>query len=112
MRSSVCHRRSHHLTGDLRASARAPSKRSPETGAGTGASDSLVRLGLVDGTSEIDGACHWNICLPLSPIVIFEAFGSLRYCSSVAFEAIEYPWQPRLYLSGHFSMTGQLGQAS
>src|SRR6267378_64642 len=58
------HRRCHHLTGDLRASRQSSKQKVAGTGADTGASDSLVGLGLVDGASEIDRACHRNIRLP------------------------------------------------
>src|SRR6266404_3956943 len=57
------HRGRHHLTGDLSASRESSKQKVAGTRAGTGASDSLVGLGLVDGTSEIDRACHRNIRL-------------------------------------------------
>jgi Protein of unknown function (DUF4242) len=57
------HCRGHHLAGDLRTSCQSPKQKVTGTGAGTGAPNSLVRLGLVDGTSDIDGARHRNIGL-------------------------------------------------
>src|SRR6202040_840419 len=57
------HSRRNHLTGDLRASRQSPKQKVTGTGAGTPASDSLVCLGIVDGTSDIDRACNRNICL-------------------------------------------------
>jgi hypothetical protein len=57
------HSRSHHLTGNLRAGRQSPEQKVPGTSAGAGASHSLVGLGLVDGTSDIDRACHRNIRL-------------------------------------------------
>jgi hypothetical protein len=46
----------HHLASDLRTSRQSPKQKVTGTSAGASASDSLVGLGLVDGTSEVDGA--------------------------------------------------------
>ena len=58
------HGRRHHLAGDLRTRRQSPKQKITGTGTGTSASDSLVGLGLVDGASDIDRACHRNIRLP------------------------------------------------
>src|SRR6266566_5934509 len=57
------HSRSHHLTGDLRTSRQSPKQKVTGTGTGTAASDSLVGFGMVDGTPDVDRACHRNIRL-------------------------------------------------
>src|SRR5712664_425065 len=57
-------RRSHHLTGNLRASRQSPKQKVTGTGAGTGASNTLVGFGAVDGTPDIDRTCHRSIRLP------------------------------------------------
>ena len=47
------HSSGHHLTGDLRASRQSSEQKVTGTSACTGASDTLVGFGLVDGTPEI-----------------------------------------------------------
>ena len=104
------HRRSHHLTGDLRASRQSPKQKVAGTRAGTAASDSLVGLGMIDGTPDIDRACHRSIrlCPPFARIVICEARGHCDIALSGAFEGIEYPWQPHFLVSpGLFSPPGK-----
>jgi hypothetical protein len=102
------HRRRHHLTGDLGASCQSPEQEIAGTGAGTGASDSLVGLGLVDGASEIDRACHRNIRLPaFRPqgdargiwVIAVLLFQRLLKRSNIHCDLV-------LYILGHFALTG------
>ena len=58
------HSRSHHLTGDLRASRQSPKQEVTGTGAAAGAPDTLVCFGLIDGASDINRACDRGIRLP------------------------------------------------
>jgi len=76
-------RRSHHLTGDLRASRQSPQQRDTGTGAGTGASDSLVRLGLVDGTSRSMDMPLEHLSAPFRPDCDFRALGHCGIALSV-----------------------------
>jgi hypothetical protein len=75
--TSNTHSRSYHLAGDLRAGRQSPKQKVTGTGAGTGPSDSFMGLRTVDGTSEIDRACHRNIRLfegdPRSRSKVWEA---------------------------------------
>jgi hypothetical protein len=52
------------LTGDLRTSRQSPKQKVTGAGAGTGASNTLVGFGVVDGTPDIDRARNRNIRLP------------------------------------------------
>jgi hypothetical protein len=87
------------LTGDLRASRQSAKQKVAGAGARTGTPNSLVRLGLVDGTSKIDGARYRHICLAafgtdcdfrgiwIVAVLLFQRFlkgsnihGNLIYC--------------------------------
>lgn len=48
------HGRGHHLTGDLRASCQSPKQKVTGTRAGTGASNTFVSFGVVDGAPDVD----------------------------------------------------------
>src|ERR1035437_321359 len=61
--SRYAHSGCHHLAGNLRTSSQSPKQKVTGTSAGTSPPDSLVGLGLVDGTSDVDGACHRYIRL-------------------------------------------------
>src|SRR5712692_8963122 len=102
------HSRSHHLTGDLRTSRQSPKQKVTGTGAGTAASDSLVGLGMVDGTSDIDRACHRNFRLPA-----FRPESDLRGIWVIAvllFQRLlkrsKFHGNLIIFILGHFSLTG------
>src|SRR5437016_14670302 len=55
--------RSQRLSRHLRTSRQSPKQKVTGTGTGPAASDPLVGFGMVDGTPDVDRACHRNIRL-------------------------------------------------